>query len=141
MAATLGALCYSNVIKLFSRLAIYYSGLLLTAISIILCSAVETKYTLMLSVVLGGLLLGAGNPLEQTILQEVTPRKIVGQVFTSYGAMHFAAGVLGLILAGVVTELTNVNLVLTISGGFLAISAVIGWCLLPLSDKSVGLKR
>jgi predicted MFS family arabinose efflux permease len=141
MAATLGALCYSNVIKLFSRSAVYYSGLLLTAISIILCSAVETKYTLMLSVVLGGLLLGAGNPLEQTILQEVTPRKIAGQVFTSYGAMHFAAGVLGLILAGVVTELTNVNLVLTISGGFLAISAVIGWCLLPLSDKSVGLKR
>jgi hypothetical protein len=82
-------------------------------------------------------LLGAGNPLEQTILQEVTPSKIAGQVFTSHTAISFAAGLFGLLLAGVVTELTNVNWVLSVGGGLLAISTAIGWWFMPFSDHKV----
>lgn len=135
MAATLGALSYPTLTKHLSRSVIYYGGLFLTAVSLMLCAAVETPVGLMLSVTLGGLLLGAGNPLEQTILQEVTPSKIAGQVFTSHTAISFAAGLVGLLIAGVVTELTSVNWVLTLSGSLLAVAAAIGWWFMPLSAR------
>jgi hypothetical protein len=115
----------------------YYGGLLLAAGSIMLCAVVETQIALLLSVALGGLLLGAGNPLEQTILQEVTPHSIAGQVFTSHTAIRFAAGLFGLLVAGFATELTTVNLVLTSGGSLLAIAATIAWCFMPLSDHNV----
>jgi MFS family permease len=139
MAATLGALSYSTLTKLLSRTVMYYGGLLLTAVSIMLCAVVETQIALTISVALGGLLLGAGNPLEPTILQEVTPSKIAGQVFTSHTAISFAAGMFGLLIAGIVTELTTVSLVLTLGGSLLAIAAAIGWWFTPLSDSRVGL--
>ncbi len=104
------------------------------AIAILLCAIVETPIALMLAVSLGGLLLGAGNPLEQTILQEVTPSRIAGQVFTSHSAISFTAGLLGLLIAGVITELTSVEWVLSLGGSLLAISAALGWYFLPLSD-------
>jgi MFS family permease len=137
MAATLGALSYSTLTKLLSRSVMYYGGILLTAVSIMLCAVVKTQIALMLSVALGGLLLGAGNPLEQTILQEVTLSRIAGQVFTSHTAISFAAGLFGLLIAGIVTELTNVNLVLIIGGSLLAIAAAMGWCFMPFSDHKV----
>ncbi len=141
MTATLGALSYSTLTKLLSRSMMYYGGLLLTAVSIMLCAVVETQIALMLSMALGGLLLGAGNPLEQTILQEVTPSRIAGQVFTSHTAISFAAGLVGLLIAGIVTELTNVNLVLTLGGSLLTIAAAIGWCFTPFSDRKVTFGR
>ncbi|MBD2448929.1 MFS transporter [Nostoc sp. FACHB-152] len=137
MAATGGALLYSTLIKILSRSAIYYSGLLLTAASIMLCAIAQTQVALMLLSGSAGLLLGAGNPLEQTLLQETTPSKTAGQVFTSHTAIHFSAGLFGLLIAGVFTELTDINLVLIISGSLLLITAAIGWCLMPLSDKRV----
>jgi MFS family permease len=135
MTATLGALSYSTLAKSLSRSMIYYGGLLLTAVSILLCAVVETRICLTVAVALGGLLLGAGNPLEQTILQEVTPSRIAGQVFASHTAICFAAGLCGLPIAGIVAELMNINLVLILGGSFLAIAATIGWCLMPLSDR------
>jgi MFS family permease len=137
MAATLGALSYATLTKHLSRSMMYYGGLLLAAGSIMLCAVVETQIALLLSVALGGLLLGAGNPLEQTILQEVTPHSIAGQVFTSHTAIRFAAGLFGLLVAGFATELTTVNLVLTSGGSLLAIAATIAWCFMPLSDHNV----
>jgi MFS family permease len=134
MTATLSAFSYATLSKFLSRSAIYYSGLLLTAISILLCAVAETQVALTLSVGLGGLLLGAGNPLEQTILQEVTPSRIAGQVFTTHTAVNFGAGLFGLLIAGIVTEFTNVTLVLVVSGSLLMIAATIGWCFLPLSN-------
>lgn len=133
MGATLGALSYPRLIKHFSRSAVYYGGLLLTAIAILLCAIVETPTVLILAVSLGGLLLGAGNPLEQTILQEVTPSRIAGQVFTAHSAIAFTAGLVGLLIAGVITELTSVGGVLSWGGSLLAITAAIGWYFLPLS--------
>lgn len=141
MAATLSALSYSTLTKLLSRSVMYYGGLLLTAISLMLCAGVETQIALMISVALGGLLLGAGNPLEQTLLQEVTPSRIAGQVFTSHTAISFAAGLFGLLSAGFATELMNVNLVLIIDGSLLVIAAAIGWCLMPLSDHKLTFGR
>jgi MFS family permease len=134
MAATLGALSYTRLTKRFSRSVIYYSGLLLTAIAILLCAIVETPTALILAVSFGGLLLGAGNPLEQTILQEVTPSRIAGQVFTSHSAIAFTAGIFGLLIAGVIAELTSIEWVLSLNGSLLAITAAIGWYFMPLLD-------
>ncbi|MBE9103840.1 MFS transporter [Nostoc cf. edaphicum LEGE 07299] len=129
-----GCFILRKVTKRFSRSAIYYSGLLLTAIAILLCAIVETPTGLILAVSFGGLLLGAGNPLEQTILQEVTPSRIAGQVFTSHSAIAFSAGIFGLPIAGVIAELTSVEWVLSLNGSLLAIIAAIGWYFMPLLD-------
>jgi MFS family permease len=133
LAATLGAFSYSILTRWLSRSVMYYGGLLLTAISIGLCAFVQTPATLMISIALGGLLLGAGNPLEQTILQEATPSKIAGQVFTSQTSISFAAGLFGLLVAGIATEWTTVHLVLSCGAALLAGVATIGWLILPLS--------
>lgn len=134
MTATVSALCYATLTTFLSRSALYYGGILLTGVSILLCALVETEVALMISVALGGLLLGAGNPLEQTILQEATPSKIAGQVFTSHTAISFAAGLSGLLIAGFVTELTDVDQVLILGGSLLTIAGVIGWWWMPLLE-------
>jgi MFS family permease len=141
MGATLGALSYTRLTKQFSRSVVYYGGLLLTAIAILLCAIVETPTALILAVSFGGLLLGVGNPLEQTILQEVTPSRIAGQVFTAHSAITFTAGLLGLLIAGVITELTSVEWVLSLSGSLLVIAAAIGWYFLPLSSHQVAVGK
>ncbi|MBW4538410.1 MAG: MFS transporter [Myxacorys chilensis ATA2-1-KO14] len=141
MTATLSALSYATLTKWLSRSAIYYSGLLLTAVSVLLCAMATTSIALMISVTLGGLLLGAGNPLEQTVLQETTPSRILGQVFTAQTAISYAAGLSGLLVAGVATELTSANLVLILAGSLLAIVAAIGWCLMPLTEQKATVGR
>jgi MFS family permease len=136
VSATAGALSFSKLSRIYSRSLIYYGGLLLTAFAILLCGLVTTEYGVLLSTALAGLLLGAGNPLEQTILQEETPKKLAGQVFTSLGAIRFAAGPLGLIAAGVSTEITSVNLVLILGGCLLAAAALTGRYIAPLREKN-----
>lgn len=134
MAATVGALSFSKLVGICSRSMIYYGGLLITAIAIMLCAFVTAQYGVILSAVLAGLLLGAGNPLQQAILQEETPPAIAGQVFTSLSAIHFVAGPVGLLLAGLVTQLANVETVLLSGGGLLLLTAGLGWYFAPLSE-------
>ena len=133
LAATGGALSYAKLAAVCSRSTIYYGGLLITALAIILCAVVTAPYGVILSAVLAGLLLGAGNPLQQTVLQEETPPEIAGRVFTSLSAMHFIAGPVGLLLAGFITERVNVELVLLSGGGVLLLTAILGWSIAPLS--------
>lgn len=132
VSATLGAFSFSNLSARYSRSFIYYGGLLITGVAISLCGFVTTEYGIVISAALAGLLLGAGNPLEQTILQEETPKAIAGQVFTSFTAIRFASGPLGLLLAGISTELANVNVVLILAGGLLIIASIAGWGVAPL---------
>jgi MFS family permease len=136
VSATVGALSFSKLSRLCSRSLIYYGGLLVTAFAILLCGLVTTEYGVVLSTVLAGLLLGAGNPLEQTILQEEMPKKHAGQVFTSFSAIRFAAGPLGLLLAGISTELAGVSAVLVLGGGLLIAAALSGWHIAPLREKN-----
>lgn len=135
ISATLGALSFSKLNRLYSRSLIYYGGLLVTAFAILLCGIVTAQYGIVLSSALAGLLLGAGNPLEQTILQEETPGRIAGQVFTSLNAIKFAAGPIGLLLVGVAIEFTGVKIVLVFGGVLLMIAAILGWITAPLQAR------
>ncbi|MBW4512755.1 MAG: MFS transporter [Scytonematopsis contorta HA4267-MV1] len=132
LAATIGATSFSVLSNRFSRSAIYYGGLLVTGGSIILCAFATNQYEVVLSSGLAGLLLGAGNPLSQTILQEETPEMMAGKVFTSFSAIHFIGGSFGLLLAGFMTELSNVEQVLIQTGSLLMALAIFGWYRLPL---------
>ena len=136
LAATVGATSFSLLSRRFSRSAIYYGGLLMTGISIIFCALAADRYELIMSAALAGLLLGSGNPLEQTILQAETPENIAGQVFTSMTAMHFVGGPIGLLLAGFAAELTSVELMLMSAGSLLIALAVFGACRLPIDFRS-----
>jgi MFS family permease len=132
LAATIGATSFSMLSNRFSPSAIYYGGLLMTGSSIMLCALATNKYEVIVFAALAGLLLGAGNPLSQTILQAETPENIAGQVFTSLTAIHFIGGPFGLLLVGIITEFSNVQLVLLLTGGLLVTLAIFGWYRLPL---------
>ena len=132
LSATVGAISFSLLSGRCSRSLIYYGGLLITGGSLVLCALATNKYEVILSAALAGLLLGAGNPLQQTILQEETPGPIAGRVFTSLTALHFIGGPFGLLVAGILTQFTNVDLVLVSGGGLLVALSVFGWLGLPL---------
>lgn len=51
---------------------------------------------------------------------------------SSSTAISFIAGPFGLLLAGIITEFTNVELALLLAGGLLLTSATNGWYHLPL---------
>jgi MFS family permease len=131
-AATIGAVLFPQLSQRCSRSVMYYGGLLVTGSSIIFCALATNQYQVIVCAALAGLLLGAGNPLEQTILQEETPGNIGGQVFTSYTAICFIAGQFGFLLAGMVAEFATIELVLLLAGGLLLTSAIFGWYNLPL---------
>jgi MFS family permease len=137
VGATLGALTFVRLGRTWSRTTIFYGGLVLSGAAIASCGIASTQTSVAIAAALGGLLLGAGNPLEQTILQEVTPRAIAGQVFTSLGAIRFAAGPLGLLLAGIATERAGVQAVLVTAGASLVAAALFGWWLRPLGKGCV----
>lgn len=134
LAATIGAAFFSRLSHRYSPSIIYYGGLLMTGGSMILCAISTHKYQVILSAGLAGLLLGAGNPLQQTILQEQTPKAIAGQVFTSLTAIQFIAAPIGLLLAGIFTEFSNVERVLLCFGSLLLTLAIFGWFRLPLKQ-------
>ena len=130
--ATIGAFSFSKLNARFSRSFIYYGGLLLTGTSIFLLGITTNPVLIVILAGFAGLLLGAGNPLEQTVLQEQTPPHIMGQVFTVFTASRFAIGPIGLLLAGFGTEWGNVHLMFIISGVILLITALLGWIFSPV---------
>lgn len=135
LAATVGAASFSWLAKRCSRSLIYYGGLLCTGSSILLCAFATNKYEIILCAALAGLLLGAGNPLQQTVLQEETPETIAGQVFTTLTAIHFVTGPFGLLLAGLLTEFTTIKTALLSAGSLMLALAIFGWFCLPLLDS------
>lgn len=134
ISATLGALSFSWLSRLCSRSLIFYGRLLVSGVAIALCGFFTTQHSMIILSAFAGLLLGAGNPLEQTILQEETPQMLAGQVFTSLSAISFAAGPLGLLLAGAITQFSSVETVLGLSGGLLMIAAIVSWSAAPLQN-------
>ena len=132
LAATVGALSFSALSRRLSRSAIYYGGLLVTDGAIALCGVAAAPYQVVLAAALAGLLLGAGNPLQQTVLQEETPEAMAGRVFTALSAFQFAAGSLGLVAVGVVAEYAPVRAALVVTGSLLMAVSVAGALALPL---------
>ena len=134
-AATLGALSFAMVSRYVSRSVIYYSGLLITAVAILLSASAQSRIGVIVAVALAGSVLGAGNPLEQTVLHEETPKAIAGQVFTSLTAVRFVAGPFGLLFAGVMMEFFFLELIFILMGTILASVSLAGWYFLPLHDR------
>lgn len=140
ISSTLSAFSFSKLNNLFSHSFIYYGGLFIIGLGIVLSGVVASQYAVVASLALAGLA-GAGNPLEQTILQEQTPKIFAGQVFAALPAIRFAAGSLGLFLTGLLTEFYSVNIVLILSGALLIITAVSGWFIAPLKENNSNNKK
>jgi predicted MFS family arabinose efflux permease len=133
LAATLGAALFSRLARKLSRSSMLHGGLALTGSAILLSAMAREPYQLVLATALAGSLLGAGNPLQQTVLQEETPPAIAGQVFTAVSATNFAAGPLGLLVAGGLAEWLGAERVLVMGGAFLLCAALVGWRALPVN--------
>ena len=136
ISATISALSFPKLNSLFSQSFIYYGGLLTMGVGILLSGVASSQYAVVACMALAGLA-GAGNPLEQSILQQQTPGEIAGQVFAAFPALRFMAGTIGVIIAGVLTELYPVNSIIILGGSLLAITAIIGWVIFPLKQSLV----
>lgn len=132
LGATAGALLFARLAAALPRSAIFYGGLIVTGAAVAFCGLTASRTALVAAVALAGGLLGASNPLEQTVMHEETPPAVAGQVFTTLTAIRFAAGPLGLLLAGLVAERVAVEAVLLAAGGALLAAAALGWLLTPL---------
>lgn len=139
-AAACGALFYSRLAARMSRSAIFYGGLILTGLSFFSCGLVSSAAALIFFSATAGILLGAGNPLEQTILQKHVPPAISGQIYASLTALRYAAGPLGLVLGGWFAEQFSIAVVLFVSGALLFATAVVGWVWWPI-DHSLARDR
>jgi MFS family permease len=137
MGATAGAAAFGWLARRLSLSLIYYAGLTLTGVAMAACALATTPWQVVLGSLIAGLLLGAGNPLEQTVIQRRTPQAIAGQVFTSMTAVRFAAGPLGLLAGGVVSQWINMEAALFMAGGLLFVSAALGAWFLPLRAEGV----
>lgn len=135
IAATVGAAGFALLARHASRRTIYYGGILLTGIAIGLTGLARTPLEVILCATLAGLLLGAGNPLQQTLLQERTPEPLAGRVFTTMTATQFLGGPLGLVLAGWVAGRYGVEPALGACGLLLVGVALVGWVFLPLGER------
>lgn len=135
-AATLGALGFQTLVRWLSRSAIYYGGLMIAGVAIALCALARGHSELVLLAGFSGLVLGAGNPLEQTLLQESLPRSAAGQILTAHQALRFLFGPLGLVLAGFLSEAWDVSRALSLGGAILVISAIAGGLFCPLSQRT-----
>jgi macrolide resistance protein len=133
--ATMGAAAFAPLARRLSLSAVYYGGLLLAGASIALCGLAVTPWPVVAGAGLAGAALGAGNPLEQTLLQAVAPRAYAGQVFTALAAMRFAAAPVAIVAVGFVAERVGAAAALLGSGMLLAVVAVIGWRAAPLSNS------
>ncbi len=133
LAATAGAVSFDWLQRRLSLTSIYYGGLVVMGCAILSCAYAVAEWQVVMVVTLGGLLLGAGNPLEQTVMQRRTPPEIAGRVFTAMTAVRYLAGPVGLVFGGVVSEFESVELAILTTGCPLVIAAIIGWWWLPLS--------
>lgn len=134
LADTVGAMSFAWMNRRFSLTAIFYCGLLVTGLAIGACGFVTNEWQLVLAATVGGLVLGAGNPLEQTLMQRCTPTEIAGQVFTSMSALRFSSGPLGLLVCGGAAEYASVESALISVGALLVIAALVGVLVMPLDD-------
>jgi macrolide resistance protein len=134
-SAMLGAGAFSALSRRLSHSAIFYGGIALCGGAIALCCAVVAPWMVVGCAVLGGGLLGAGNPLEQTLLQRLAPRALAGQIFTALGAIRYGAAPLTIVAAGLATEWIGVRPVLLGAGVLLAVSALAAWRTAPLPES------
>ena len=132
IAATIGAFAYPSLAAKFSRSLIYYGGLFGLALAIVACALVQSGASLLPVVFAGGLLLGASNPLELSLLQENTPPALSGRVYTAHTAIRFAGGPFGLLVAGFLLETVSLNYIFITTGALLALVALIGRIVAPL---------
>jgi MFS family permease len=134
ISATISALLFSKLNRLYSYSFIYYGGLLIIGTGICFCGIATMQYGVVLSAALAGAA-GTSNPLEQTILQQQTSKQNAGQVFAALPAIRFAAGSIGLLVTGLLTEFYSVNLILLLEGSVLIITAACGWFIAPLKNQ------
>jgi MFS family permease len=131
-ATTASALAYGALASRYSRTAILYGGQLLCAIGMAVCAMARDEAGLLLGCAVAGLLLGAGHPLQATVMQESTPRERTGQVYTLVGAAGFAAGPLGMLLLGGLAQAAGASVATWTAAAGLAVWAIWAWRRLPL---------
>lgn len=135
LAATLGAMSFVFLSKRFSYSKIYYGGWLLTAGAILAIGFASNGFVVAGCCALAGILLGAGNPLQQTVIHEAMSPSKSGQVFATLGALHFGAGPVGFLVAGIAAEYLPLQWIMVGAGAVLILMVLFNWKRLPLEKN------
>ena len=141
LSAAIGAFAFAWLSQLLSRNVIFYGGLFASALGIALCAGAQNAISVTAACALAGLLLGAGNPLQQSLLQEQVPAELLGQVYAALGAIRLGAGPLGLVCAGLATQQLGVRPALWLGSFTLAVVAILGRLLMPFAAHKASSQR
>jgi len=103
-----------------------YSGLLGIAVGLVLLASLTRVWsTLLGDFVIGFAVAGIIIP-AQTMIQQETPRELMGRVGSTVMSCVFTAQILGLLLSGMLAQFTTVRMVFAICAGMVLVLAVAG---------------
>jgi MFS family permease len=103
-----------------------YSGLLGIAVGLVLLSSLAQIWsTLLGDFIIGFAVAGIIIP-AQTLMQQETPRELMGRVGSTVMSCIFTAQILGLLLSGALAQVTSVRTVFAICAAMLVVLALAG---------------
>jgi MFS family permease len=131
----LGGLLVGQIGKHFPPRSIFAIGLVGTGIVVLaIISLPHSALVLPLMAVVGAAA-SAWLICSETLLQLGTSDQFRGRIFGTLGTTSALASLVGMVLAGALTDLIGLVLILTISGGLYIVSGVLAWIMLPQNQQ------
>ena len=103
-----------------------YSGLVGIAVGLVILAAVTQVWTTMAGNFLIGFAVAGIIIPAQTMIQQETPRVLMGRVGSTVMSCIFTAQILGLLLSGMLAQFTTVRMVFAICAGMVLVLAAAG---------------
>ncbi|HEY9127412.1 MAG TPA: MFS transporter, partial [Acidobacteriaceae bacterium] len=126
----IGILTGINVLNTFGKTikntVLVYAGLLGIAAGLILLALMARVWSTLLGDFLIGFSVAEIIIPAQTLMQEETPRELMGRVGSTVMSVIFSAQIVGLVLSGVLAQWTSVQIVFGLCAGMLIVFAVAG---------------
>ncbi len=139
----IGGLLVGQIGKRFSPRRISALGLVATGIVILAIISIPHSVFVLPLMSVAGLAASAWLISSETLLQLGASDQFRGRIFGTLGTTSALASLVGMILAGALTDLLGLVLILCISGGLYIISGLLAWIMLPKtqSDQPVSLEK
>jgi MFS family permease len=131
----LGGLLVGQIGKRFSPRNIFAIGLVGTGIVILAIINLPHSVLVLPLMAVAGVAASAWLICSETLLQLGTSDQFRGRIFGTLGTTSALASLVGMVLAGALTDLIGLVLILCISGGLYIVSGMLAWTLLPKNQQ------
>jgi MFS family permease len=125
----LGALGHARVVDLIGRRAVYVWGIFITCVLLGVVALFPPFWLMALLSVAVGALYGPINPISNLAIQVLTPEQLRGRVVGIVTSTAYAAGPLGLLIAGPLVEWQGVHTAAAVFALLVIVAALAGFFL------------